>query len=58
MMLPEEDLEWLLMLSETEDKDSNTCVEQPQQSASAVKKGFQIGDDLIDYLFEVWPIYG
>lgn len=53
MILPEEDLEWLIMLSETEDKDSNTCVEQPQQSASAVKKGFQIGDDLIDYLFEV-----
>jgi hypothetical protein len=48
-----EDLEKLTSLSDAEDEDSDGVVQRSELTSSAMKKGLQLADKLVDHLFRV-----
>lgn len=51
--LTEDDLEQLTMLNKPEDFDTYVVVARPQPTSSALKKTFQMVDDLLDHFLQI-----
>lgn len=56
--LTQEDLEHLTAHREPEGESSDTVVDRPQLTTSALKKGLQVVDDLVHNFFEVNHLIG